>query len=83
MHDNWVLQLFGNKLGWKCWQNSCDKTIQAYAAVDAGVSINQDVLKSFAADPVHQAIAVCAELRPTVDIAVSADADFVRAELRQ
>ena len=50
--------------------------------MDAGVSINQDVLKSFAADPVHQAIAVCAELRPTVDIAVSADADFVRAELR-
>ena len=57
--------------------------IQAYAAVDAGVSINQDVLKSFVADPVHQAIAVCAELRPIVDIVVSADADFVRAELRQ
>ena len=51
--------------------------------MDAGVPINQDVLKSFVADPVHQAIAVCAELRPIVDIVVSADADFVRAELRQ
>lgn len=57
--------------------------IQAYPAVDAGVPINQDVLKSFYADPVHEALATCAELRPTVDIAVSADADFVRAELRQ
>jgi hypothetical protein len=26
---------------------------------------------------------VCAQLRPTVDIAVTANADFVRAELRQ
>jgi ketol-acid reductoisomerase len=57
--------------------------MQAYPAVDAGVPINQDVLKSFYADPVHEALATCAELRPTVDIAVSADADFVRAELRQ
>jgi ketol-acid reductoisomerase len=73
------------RLGSRKWAPRFDYilTQQAYAAVDAGVPINQDVLKSFAADPVHQAIAVCAELRPTVDIAVSADADFVRAELRQ
>jgi len=58
-------------------------TVYAYVAVDSGVSINRDVLESFFADPVHQAIDVCAQLRPTVDIAVTADADFVRAELRQ
>jgi ketol-acid reductoisomerase len=51
--------------------------------VDNGAPINKDVLESFRADPVHQAIAVCAELRPTVDIAVSENADYVRAELRQ
>ncbi|CAN1270013.1 Ketol-acid reductoisomerase, chloroplastic, partial [Linum perenne] len=33
--------------------------------------------------PVHGAIEVCAQLRPTVDISVPADADFVRPELRQ
>ena len=57
--------------------------MQAYVAVDNGAPINKDVLESFVADPVHQATAVCAELRPTVDIAVTANADFVRAELRQ
>lgn len=57
--------------------------MQAYVAVDSGAPINKDVLESFVADPVHQATAVCAELRPTVDIAVTANADFVRAELRQ
>jgi ketol-acid reductoisomerase len=56
-------------------------TQQAYVAVDSGVSINRDVLESFFADPVHQAIDVCAQLHPTVDIAVTANADFVRAEL--
>jgi ketol-acid reductoisomerase len=45
--------------------------LQAYTAVDNGAPIHKDVLESFRADPVHQAIAVCAELRPTVDIAVS------------
>jgi ketol-acid reductoisomerase len=49
--------------------------------VDSGVSINTDVLESFFADPVHQAIDVCAQLCPTVEIAVTANADFVRAEL--
>jgi hypothetical protein len=39
------------------------------------------VLESFFADPVHHAIDVCAQLRPTVHIAVTAIADFVRAEL--
>jgi ketol-acid reductoisomerase len=32
---------------------------------------------------VHGAIEVCAQLRPTVDISVPPDADFVRPELRQ
>jgi ketol-acid reductoisomerase len=73
------------RLGSRKWAPRFDYilTQQAYTAVDNGAPINKDVLESFKADPVHQAIAVCAELRPTVDIAVSEDADYVRAELRQ
>ena len=51
--------------------NSAFSTLQAYTAVDNGAPINKDILESFKVDPVHQAIIVCAELRPTVDIAVS------------
>lgn len=52
-------------------------------AVDNGAPINQDLISNFMSDPVHGAIEVCAELRPTLDISVPADADFVRPELRQ
>jgi ketol-acid reductoisomerase len=51
--------------------------------VDKNAPINQDLISNFFSDPVHGAIKVCAELRPTVDISVTADADFVRPELRQ
>ncbi|CAA6671550.1 unnamed protein product [Spirodela intermedia] len=57
-------------------------TQQAYVAVDKGSAINQDLLSNFLSDPVHAAIEVCAQLRPSVDISVPADADFVRPELR-
>jgi ketol-acid reductoisomerase len=52
-------------------------------AVDKDAPINQDLISNFLPDPVHGAIEVCAELRPTVDISVPANADFVRPELRQ
>jgi ketol-acid reductoisomerase len=73
------------RLGSRKWAPRLDYilTQQAYVAVDSGAPINRDVLESFFADPVHEAIAVCAQLRPSVDIAVTANADFVRAELRQ
>jgi ketol-acid reductoisomerase len=73
------------RLGSRKWAPRFDYilTQQAFVAVDSGAPINRDVLESFFADPVHDAIAVCAQLRPTVDIAVTANADFVRAELRQ
>ncbi|XP_024359537.1 ketol-acid reductoisomerase, chloroplastic [Physcomitrium patens] len=73
------------RLGSRKWAPRFDYilTQQAYTAVDNGAAVNKDVLESFKADPVHQAIAVCAQLRPSVDIAVTEDADYVRAELRQ
>ncbi|XVF27507.1 hypothetical protein REPUB_Repub14bG0113400 [Reevesia pubescens] len=73
------------RLGSRKWAPRFDYilTQQAFTAVDSGASINQDLISNFLSDPVHGAIEVCAQLRPTVDISVPPDADFVRPELRQ
>ncbi|QCE09746.1 ketol-acid reductoisomerase [Vigna unguiculata] len=72
------------RLGSRKWAPRFDYilTQQALVAVDNGSPVNQDLLSNFLSDPVHGAIEVCAKLRPTVDISVPADADFVRPELR-
>ncbi|KAH0651931.1 hypothetical protein KY285_031290 [Solanum tuberosum] len=73
------------RLGSRKWAPRFDYNLtqQALVAVDNKAPINRDLISNFLADPVHGAIKVCAELRPTVDISVTADADFVRPELRQ
>ncbi|KAL6848906.1 hypothetical protein ACP4OV_021489 [Aristida adscensionis] len=73
------------RLGSRKWAPRFDYilTQQAFVTVDKDAPINQDLISNFLSDPVHGAIEVCAELRPTVDISVTADADFVRPELRQ
>ncbi|KAF2303044.1 hypothetical protein GH714_012882 [Hevea brasiliensis] len=73
------------RLGSRKWAPRFDYilTQQAFVAVDAGTPLNQDLIGNFLSDPVHGAIEVCAQLRPTVDISVPPDADFVRPELRQ
>lgn len=73
------------RLGSRKWAPRFDYilTQQALVAVDNGSPVNQDLLSNFFLDPVHGAIDVCAQLRPTVDISVPPDADFVRPELRQ
>ncbi|CAI0393878.1 unnamed protein product [Linum tenue] len=74
------------RLGSRKWAPRFDYilTQQAFVAVDAaGASVNRDLISNFLSDPVHAAVEVCAQLRPTVDISVTADADFVRPELRQ
>ncbi|KAL5793634.1 hypothetical protein ACOSP7_002228 [Xanthoceras sorbifolium] len=73
------------RLGSRKWAPRFDYilTQQALVAIDNGAPINSDLISNFLADPVHGAIEVCAQLRPTVDISVPADADFVRPELRQ
>ncbi|XP_073312586.1 ketol-acid reductoisomerase, chloroplastic-like [Primulina huaijiensis] len=73
------------RLGSRKWAPRFDYilTQQALIAVDNGAPINQDLISNFLSDPVHGAIEVCAQLRPTVDISVPPDADFVRPELRQ
>ncbi|XP_078429124.1 ketol-acid reductoisomerase [Wolffia australiana] len=72
------------RLGGRKWGPRFDYilTQQALVAVDQGAAINQDLISNFLSDPVHAAIEVCAQLRPSVDISVPEDADFVRPELR-
>jgi ketol-acid reductoisomerase len=76
------------RLGSRKWAPRFDYilTQQALVAVDQGSPVNQDLISNFMSDPVHSAIEVCAQLRPSVDISVpqdGQDADFVRPELRQ
>ncbi|KAL6615711.1 hypothetical protein ACP70R_037981 [Stipagrostis hirtigluma subsp. patula] len=73
------------RLGSRKWAPRFDYVLtqQAFVTVDKKAPINQDLISNFFSDPVHGAIEVCAQLRPTVDISVPADADFVRPELRQ
>nr|GMC49279.1 ketol-acid reductoisomerase, chloroplastic [Ipomoea batatas]GME13362.1 ketol-acid reductoisomerase, chloroplastic [Ipomoea batatas] len=76
------------RLGSRKWAPRFDYilTQQALVAVDNGTPINRDLIGNFLSDPVHGAIEVCAQLRPSVDISVpqdGQDADFVRPELRQ
>ncbi|THU59529.1 hypothetical protein C4D60_Mb07t03060 [Musa balbisiana] len=73
------------RLGSRKWAPRFDYilTQQAFVTVDKGSPLNQDLISNFLSDPVHGAIEVCAQLRPTVDISVPPDADFVRPELRQ
>jgi ketol-acid reductoisomerase len=73
------------RLGSRKWAPRFDYilTQQAFVTVDAGSPINRDLISNFLSDPVHNAIETCAKLRPTVDIAVTANADYVRPELRQ
>ncbi|WOK91377.1 ketol-acid reductoisomerase, chloroplastic-like [Canna indica] len=73
------------RLGSRKWAPRFDYilTQQALVSVDKKSPVNQDLLSNFLSDPVHGAIEVCAQLRPTVDISVPPDADFVRPELRQ
>lgn len=72
------------QLGSRKWAPRFDYNLtqQAFVAVDKAAPINADLLKAFEANPVHGALETCSQLRPSVDIAVTADADFVRKELR-
>lgn len=73
------------RLGSRKWAPRFDYilTQQAFVDVDVGMPINKDLIGNFLADPIHSALEVCSKLRPTVDIAVTANADYVRPELRE
>ncbi|KAF5952626.1 hypothetical protein HYC85_010570 [Camellia sinensis] len=73
------------RLGSRKWAPRFDYILTqwAFVTVHNGDPIDQDLISNFLSDPVHAAMEVCAQLRPTVDISVPPDADFVWPELRQ
>ncbi|CAI5525536.1 unnamed protein product [Closterium sp. Naga37s-1] len=73
------------RLGSRKWAPRFDYNLsqQAFVAVDNNTPVDASIIAAFKSDPVHDALAGCASLRPSVDIAVTADADYVREELRQ
>ena len=46
---------------------------QAFVDVDEDVAVDQEVVDEFLSHPVHKALAVCSEMRPSVDISVGGD----------
>ena len=44
-------------------------------AVDAGKPADAETLQAFKSHPVHAALAACAAMRPSVDIAVGVEGD--------
>ncbi len=43
---------------------------EVYPAIDSGAPADEDIFNKFMNNPIHEVIAVCAELRPSVDIKV-------------
>lgn len=62
------------RLGSRKWAPRFDYIYDqlAYTAIDAGAPVNDALLKDFLANPVHDAISVCCQLRPPVDISCAA-----------
>mmetsp|Transcript_21519 Transcript_21519/g.85570 ORF Transcript_21519/g.85570 Transcript_21519/m.85570 type:complete len:549 (+) Transcript_21519:86-1732(+) len=62
------------RLGARKWAPRFDYLLeqQAFTAVDAGVALDDTLIDDFLNNPVHDAVAVCAQLRPPVDISCEA-----------
>ncbi len=60
------------RLGSRKWAPRFDYNLsqQAYVAVDAGQAADPEIIERFKTHPVHEAMAVCTQLRPSVDISV-------------
>lgn len=63
---------FTAKTGSRKWAPRFDYILDqlAYTAVDNGKPVDQDRIKDFLENPVHEAVTECCKLRPTVDISV-------------
>lgn len=77
MHHKGVAFMVDNcsttaRLGSRKWAPRFDYNLaqQAYVAIDTGAKADSAVFSKFLDHPVHDALAVCAELRPPVDISL-------------
>jgi ketol-acid reductoisomerase len=61
------------RLGARKWAPRFDYilTQQAFTAIDNGNQVDEGLIDDFTTNKIHQALAVCAELRPSVDISVT------------
>ena len=60
------------RLGSRKWAPRFDYNLtqQAFTAIDRGDPANEQLMKAFLANDIHDVLAKCGELRPSVDIAV-------------
>jgi ketol-acid reductoisomerase len=60
------------RLGSRKWAPRFDYMLeqQAFTALDQGAQVDEGLFESFMHNNIHQVLAVCAELRPSVDISV-------------
>ncbi len=60
------------RLGARKWAPRFDYIIeqQAFTAVDDGEALDESIFDDFMNSDIHEVLAVCAELRPAVDISV-------------
>ncbi|CAB1117776.1 unnamed protein product [Ectocarpus sp. CCAP 1310/34] len=62
------------RLGSRKWAPRFDYILEqlAYTAIDNGSAVDDSLISDFLENPVHDAIRVCSELRPAVDISCAA-----------
>ncbi|HMN27929.1 MAG TPA: hypothetical protein PKE45_07215, partial [Caldilineaceae bacterium] len=77
MHYKGVAYMVDNcsttaRLGTRKWGPRFDYilTQQSYTALDQGNQVDEELFENFMHNNIHQVLAVCAEMRPSVDIAV-------------
>ena len=60
------------RLGARKWSSRFDYilTQQTFTVLDQGVQVDEELFDSFYHNDIHQVLAVCAEMRPAVDISV-------------
>jgi ketol-acid reductoisomerase len=78
MHARGVSYMVDNcsttaRLGSRKWAPRFDYILDqlAFTAIDEGTAGDAKLIEAFKANPIHEVLAVCAELRPSVDISVT------------
>jgi ketol-acid reductoisomerase len=68
---------YSARLGSRKWAPRFDYILeqQAFVAIDNKEPLDQEAMQKFWNDPVHQALAACSAMRPSVDISVASDAE--------
>jgi ketol-acid reductoisomerase len=79
MHARGVVYMVDNcsttaRLGARKWEPRFDHLIEqeVFTAYDRTEQVDENRLQAFVQHPVHATLAVCAELRPPIDISVPA-----------